>query len=89
MSTRTLPPIKEKTNQVDSLVNDLLQYLNEGMGTVREADEFNRRNNFSLMNTVEKCSKVDGLISYANGNINNGKKMIEQGDLIFQSASSG
>ena len=78
--------IKEKTNQVDSLVNDLLQYLNEGMVTVREADEFNRRNNYSLMNTVEKCSKVDGLISYANGNISNGKKMIEQGDLIFQSA---
>ena len=37
--------IKEKTNKVDNLVNDLLQYLNEGMVTVREADEFKRGNN--------------------------------------------
>ena len=78
--------IKEKTNQVDNLVNDLLQYLNEGMGAVRDADEFNRRNNNSLTKTIEKCSTVDGMIADANGNINEGKKLVEQGDLIFQSA---
>ena len=78
--------IKEKTNQLDTLVNDLLQYLNEGMATVRDADEFNRRNNHSLISTFNKCSKVDGLISFANSNIKNGKHLIEQGDHIFQSA---
>jgi len=78
--------ITEKTNQVDALVNDLLQYLNEGMATMRDADEFNKRNNLSLTTTVEKCSKVDGLISFAKSHIKNGKSLTEQGDLTFQSA---
>ena len=78
--------IKEKTSTVDNLVNDLLQYLNEGMATVRDADSFNLKNNNSLLHTLDTCSKVDGLISQANGNINDGKKLIEQGDILFESA---
>jgi len=52
------------------------------MATVRDADSFNVMNNNSLARTMEKCSKVDGLISHANNNIVNGKKLIEQGDMI-------
>jgi len=79
--------IEKKTNQVDNLVNDLLQYLNEGMATVREADDFNRRNNQSLTNTMEICSSVNTLISFANQNIKEGKRLIESGDSVFSKAN--
>ena len=78
--------ITEKTADLDSLVNDLLQYLNEGMMNVRMAGDLNLRNNRSLGYTQEKCQRIDKIISQDNQRVNAGKKMIKEGDKLFQNA---
>ena len=76
--------IVEKTSDLDSRVNDLLQYLNEGMTNVRIADDLNLRNNRSLGYTLDKCGRVDEIIAQDNQRVNDGKKMIKDGDKLFE-----
>ena len=78
--------ITEKTGSLDGLVNDLLQYLNEGMTNVRLAGGLNMRNNRSLGYTREKCSNIENIIAADNERVNNGNVLIRDGDKLFLNA---
>ena len=78
--------ITEKTGNLDGLVNDLLQYLNEGMTNVRMADDLNIRNNRSFGYTLDKCQRIEDIIAEDNERVNHGKQLIKDGDKLFQSA---
>ena len=78
--------LQEKTDNLDRLVNDLLQYLTEGMSTVKEADEFNLRNNQSFARTFTKCNEIDEMIFNVNKKFSDGKNLIKDGDNLFKIA---
>ena len=78
--------ITEKTGSLDDIVNDLLQYLNEGMTNVRMADGLNMRNNRSFGYTLEKCARIEDIIATDNERVNGGNILVRDGDKLFLNA---
>ena len=78
--------ITDNTSTLDTLVNDLLQYLNQGMTNIRLADELNIRNNRSLGVSLDKCQRIEKIIASDHERLNNGKQLIKDGDKLFQNA---
>ena len=65
--------ITDNTSTLDTLVNDLLQYLNQGMTNIRLADELNISNNRSLGVSLDKCQRIEKIIASDHERLNNGK----------------
>ena len=78
--------ITEKTGSLDNVVNDLLQYLNEGMTNVRMADGLNMRNNRSFGYTLEKCGRIENILATDNQRVNGGNILVRDGDKLFLNA---
>ena len=53
--------LDSKTVKIEELVNDLLNYLQHAQAKVREGAEKNIANNRTLLDTINTCSRMEGL----------------------------
>ena len=81
-----LSSIQAQADSVDSLVNDLLQYINEGMSSAGEAGKWNTKNSDKVQETYAKCGSIAGLKSNSSRGLANGRKLVEDGRNILESS---
>ena len=81
-----LSSIQERVDSVDSLVNDLLQYINQGMSSVNQATQWNQNNLDKIKETDLKCQATAELISNSSQALTNGRRLDEEGRTILDSS---
>ena len=81
-----LSSIQEKVDTVDSLVNDLLQYINQGMSSVNQATQWNQNNQNKIKEVDSKCRATAELKSNFSQALTNGRQLVEEGRTILDSS---